>query len=67
MMAACVMVIITLDSGAERGRPTCLGNKSRTSVVISQARHHYKTLTRVSGLQIGVLCCISLMPGGNIL
>jgi len=30
MTAAWVIVIITLDSGAGRGRPTCLGDKSRT-------------------------------------
>jgi len=29
MMAACVMIIIILDSGAGSGRPTYLGDKSR--------------------------------------
>jgi len=30
MMTACVIVVVALDSGAGRGRPSCLGDKSRT-------------------------------------
>jgi len=36
------IVIVMLDNGIGRGRPTCLGDKSRTWGVISQARHHLK-------------------------